>query len=565
MRSAPTSILLMVAGLLLAGCGGSGGGSTPSTGVTVSPSGTQVLAGATQQMQATAADGGKTFTWQVNGTAGGGSSTGTISSSGLYTAPALPPAGGKVTITATEQGGAGASGSAALNIAFSNASLNGSYVFNLRGLNLGAPWLAIGEFSANGSGQLQNGLEDTNNGTVIQTKLAFAGSYQINPDGSGTLTLGSVELRLAMQANGGALLLSAGNGAALTGSLTVQAASASSASLVAPLVLSADGQAHNQGYAELALIGSANSGTLAGYEDSSGATPMIRASWTGTYKFDGSNHGSLSINDSSGNHLFSFYAVSATHFALLSNDPAVAASGNIQSQTAVTYSNTSLSGAYVFWLNGHNLTQPYTQAGQINPGGAGSLGTVIEDINTPGNLQTGLMTGGTYGFDASVNGRGTLTLNNQDPGAPPSYVFYMLSPQAAEVISANSPYVAAGRLVMQQAGIALNNSLLKGAYSFHYAAQNGPASLSAALGTLNLDGGGNLSGNLFENSNGTLSSAIALSGTYALNGSARGTATLISNGGSHVPFALYPISASRFVLISTDPANPDLGVAVSQY
>lgn len=560
-----TWIFLIAAGLALAGCGGSSNSNPPASGVTLTPSGVQVAAGATQQMQATAGDGGKSFIWQVNGTTGGSSSTGTISSSGLYTAPALPPAGGKVTITATEQGGAGASGTATLSIGFSNASLKGNYVFALRGLNLGAAWSAIGEFSANGSGQLQNGLEDTNNATATLTKAAFGGSYLVNPDGSGTLTLGSVQLRLAMQADGGALLLSASNGMALTGSLSVQAASASSAAFAAPLVLDADGQARNQGYAQLALISSANGGTLAGYEDISGASPLIRTSWTGTYNFDGSNHGTFAINDSNGSHLFSFYAISANSFALLSDDPAVSATGKVQAQTIGSSPNTALNGAFVFWLNGHNLTQAYTQAGQFNPSGAGSLGNVIEDINTPGNVQSGLTTSGTYSLDVGVNGRGTLTLNNQGANAPPSYVFYMLSPQTAEVISTNSLYVASGRLVMQQAGIPLNNSLLNAAYSFHYTAQNGPADLSANLGTLSLDGNGNLSGNMLQNSNGTLSAVTSLSGTYSVNGSARGTATLISNGGSRAPFAIYPLSASRFVLISTDPANPDLGVAVSQY
>ncbi|MGH8292112.1 MAG: hypothetical protein ACRESA_01415, partial [Gammaproteobacteria bacterium] len=114
------SSVLAAAVLALAACGGSGGFSG-SPGVRVSPSGIQVLAGSTQQMTATASDGGTTFIWQVNGLTGGNATIGTISSSGLYTAPGLPPSGGTVTIGAIEQGMSGAAGSAILNIGYSNA------------------------------------------------------------------------------------------------------------------------------------------------------------------------------------------------------------------------------------------------------------------------------------------------------------------------------------------------------------------------------------------------------------------------------------------------------------
>ncbi|MGH8280429.1 MAG: hypothetical protein ACRETQ_12840 [Gammaproteobacteria bacterium] len=546
--------------LTLAGCGGSSN-PLPSAGVTVSPANAQVLAGATQQFTASANDGGTTFTWQVNGTRGGSASPGTISTVGLYAAPAQPPAGGRVTITAIEQGGAGASGSATLSIAFSNASLAGGYVFSLRGLSQGAPWYAIGEFTANGAGQVQNGLEDINNGSATQVKTAFTGNYAINPDGSGTLTLGNLDLRLVLQANGGAQVLGNTTASALTGSLTVQSSTAGSVSnLVAPLVLDANGQAANQGYAQLALIDTAGSSALAGYEDVSGATSMQRLPWTGSYAFDSNGHGRLSIQDSTGSHAYSFYAISATDFALLSTDPARTAIGSIQSQAALSYSNATLNGPYTFMLDGASATQPYAQAGQFNPGGNGNLGTVTEDLNMPGNILTGIITAGTYTMDAAVSGRGTLTLSN--PGsAPQNFVFYMLAPQVAELMTTNSTFVASGRLQQQTANLAFNNSLLIGAYSFLCSIASGTANLSALLATLDLDGNGKLSGTGFENDNGSLPPTLALSGSYALSGAVRGTATLVSNGGSSSPFALYPLSSSDFILIGTSAADPCLGSA----
>lgn len=562
--SAHTKIFsLIVAALALAACGGSGN-SSGSTGVRVSPSGIQVLAGATQQMTATASDGGTAFTWQVNTVTGGNATLGTISTSGLYTAPNLPPSGGTVTITAIEQGMSGAAGSATLNIGYSNVSLQGGYVFAVSGNNQSAPWFAIGEFTANGAGQISSGLQDVNNGTAIQTKAAFTGSYSINPDGSGSLALGSLNFQLSMQANGQTFLLSTTAGTMLTGSLSVQAASANSiTTLSGPLVLSSGGQAGAQGYAQLALVNTGGGGMLSGNEDVNGPKPLLSASWTGSYVFDGTDHGTLTIKDSNGSHAYSFYVASASDFVLLSDDPVVTANGDLSSQAPQTYANSSLSGSYAFLINGNSATQYYVQAGQFNPNGLGNLGTITTDINMPGNVQSNVNITGTYSADANVNGRGTLTLNNPGNTAPQNYVFYMLSPQVAEFITTNSAIAAGGYIVMQTQGSTFNNSFLNGAFGVALGSQTSATNLSAAVGTLRLDGNGGISGQILQNLNGSVSSMLSLNGSYMLNGK-RGTATITNSGGGSSPFAIYPINSGTFLLIGTNAASPYFGIATNQ-
>lgn len=99
------------------GCGG-GGASAPSPppqpGVSVSPGSASVRAGDTQQFNATVT--GTTSTavsWSVNGVAGGNATFGTISATGLYTAPAALPSPASVTVTAAA---ATASGSSAVSL-----------------------------------------------------------------------------------------------------------------------------------------------------------------------------------------------------------------------------------------------------------------------------------------------------------------------------------------------------------------------------------------------------------------------------------------------------------------
>jgi len=98
---------------------GQGGCSTvaPSIEIEVCPSTDSVQTGATQTLAATLGNTSDTaVTWQVNGVAGGNATVGTISTAGVYTAPASVPSPATVTITAIAQADGTSSASAALTI-----------------------------------------------------------------------------------------------------------------------------------------------------------------------------------------------------------------------------------------------------------------------------------------------------------------------------------------------------------------------------------------------------------------------------------------------------------------
>jgi hypothetical protein len=71
------------------------------TTVAISGAPSSLSVGTSAQLTATVTGGTGGVTWAVNGVAGGNSTVGTISSSGLYQAPATVPPGGAVTIRAT--------------------------------------------------------------------------------------------------------------------------------------------------------------------------------------------------------------------------------------------------------------------------------------------------------------------------------------------------------------------------------------------------------------------------------------------------------------------------------
>jgi hypothetical protein len=98
----------LAAALSLSGCGAGHTATQTKTqtqspiALSVSPVSTAVAPGSTEQYDATVTGSANTaVTWLVNSIPGGNSTTGTISSSGLFTAPANPPTDLSETITAT--------------------------------------------------------------------------------------------------------------------------------------------------------------------------------------------------------------------------------------------------------------------------------------------------------------------------------------------------------------------------------------------------------------------------------------------------------------------------------
>src|SRR5205807_10061184 len=100
--------------LEIVGCGSV---STIPVSVAISPTSATVGAGGTQQFTATVTNTNNTaVTWQVNGVPGGNATAGTISSAGLYTAPAVVPSPATVTVRAVSQADATKSASAQVTI-----------------------------------------------------------------------------------------------------------------------------------------------------------------------------------------------------------------------------------------------------------------------------------------------------------------------------------------------------------------------------------------------------------------------------------------------------------------
>ena len=104
---------------LLPSCGSTSGNSVgPGTVlITIQPSSATLLLGETQPFAASVTGTTNTsVTWNVNGTIGGSPTAGTISSTGVYTAPGILPSPSSVTISAVSQANTEASASVTVNL-----------------------------------------------------------------------------------------------------------------------------------------------------------------------------------------------------------------------------------------------------------------------------------------------------------------------------------------------------------------------------------------------------------------------------------------------------------------
>ncbi|MFZ0521088.1 MAG: hypothetical protein WAL95_08700 [Candidatus Acidiferrales bacterium] len=109
---------------LLGGCGYAGTPPNHNVTVSVQPPTANLALGQSQQFQATVTGSSNdAVSWNVNGIAGGNSTSGTVSASGLYTAPAALPNPTNVTVTAVSQADAQASGSATVTLSQSQTNI----------------------------------------------------------------------------------------------------------------------------------------------------------------------------------------------------------------------------------------------------------------------------------------------------------------------------------------------------------------------------------------------------------------------------------------------------------
>lgn len=562
-------LFLSVFVLVLISCGGSGGGgdggSTPQPAiiVSISPSSATCPASGAQQFTVTVQNTTNTaVTWQVNNVTGGDSIVGTILTNGLYTAPLSPPETGTVTVTAVSQADTTKSSSATVTIVFSNATISGQYAFFLSGVDTSGDFFVAGSFYADGNGNLSNGIEDLNHFTGMFSNLPFTGSYLIEPDGRGSATItssrGTSNFRFVVLSSDIAMLIEFDTFAIGVGWIEKQDSTAfSNSALSGDFAFSLSGLGFSGGTGSSAGRFTMNGmgGISAGVEDSndfgsiSTNTPFI-----GTYNVGLNGRGTATLTDASATLQFSFYVISANRILIVSLDYLPAMIGQAEKQQSVTFTNTSLSGDYVFNFGGISTLGSIASAGRFTANGFGGISSGVLDENDAGLVSENISFTGTYNI--SSNGRGTAALTSAL--GTYNFTFYMVSSGMAFFVQVDPFAVTNGTAVVQQGGPFTTASILG---DFGFVA----VGVSAILGQIFADGSGNLAGTEDVNAYpGTLVLDVSLSGTYTVNSNGRGVATITtSSGASQLRF--YIGSGSVLLIVGVDSFEVLLGLAGKQF
>ena len=195
------SLLPLAVALILAGCKNGTAGRVIS--VSVSPSGVNVVVGTTQQMTATVMEtSNQVVTWSVSGASGNG----TISSTGLYTAPATVPTPAQITITAVSQKDSTKSGSATVTITTTAGPTN--IAVAVTPLVASVPNYGMQQFAATVTGSTNTAV-----------------TWQVNGTAGGSQTLGFISASGFYVAPGNVPTASDGMGGNVTTTLSVTAVS----------------------------------------------------------------------------------------------------------------------------------------------------------------------------------------------------------------------------------------------------------------------------------------------------------------------------------------------------
>jgi hypothetical protein len=377
---------------------------------------------------------------------------------------------------------------------FTNASLQGSYSFSMSGTDAsaspGAFLARVGSFNADGKGNITAGLEDVSDAGTVQTVQFTGGSYAIQPNGKGTLTLntltGGLGLTIVLNSASKGVIIQTDLNATSSGSFLLQSSSAFSVTAInGPYAFDVSGNDVNG--APVSVVGQVatnGSGAItAGIFDSNDGGSLLSAQTFGAggvYSFDptnGATFGRGTMSFAARN--FVFYAVDGTRIRLLETDGQLFTLGDALQQTGVPTQTTA--GSYAFLSGGSAVlgtAGPIARGGRFTTDASGNLTNIQVDDNNNGS-HTSLTSGTTitnakFAIDTANagTGRGTLTFtasSNPNDGTF-SFVFYLASPTQAFIQDTSNGVIGDGTMLAQTGTFSAAN--LAGNYAFTWSGIN---------------------------------------------------------------------------------------------
>lgn len=493
---------------------------------------------------------------------------------------------------------------------YSNASLNGQYALSMSGessANLGIPISRVGSFIADGNGNITAAIEDVRDlsGASVLNPISFGtGTYTIQADGRGTIVLGtgltSLALSVTLTSTTQGLLIQIDGGAASSGSLIKETASAfSAASFNGNYVFDVSGATASSFPLTVTgrITADGSSKLKAGVlDENNGNQPapsgVINSGVTGAYQMDsqfGANFGrgvltlSYTAYGTPITRTFAFYIVDGTRVKWLEEDNLAVTQGDAVKQSgAIATNNAGFTGSFVYLVGGVLSNVPLARVARFTANGSGSLAQIALDDNLNGHhgsiTSNSSVSSAQYSIDTANagSGRGTFTFNDSQLGTF-NAIFYLISPTQAAVQDISGGLISDGSMLAQTAG-PITNASLAGNYAFNSSGTILQTTSFAQfeedfLGQYALSGPGVVTGAIdyveLSFLNNPINLDIPLAG--ALNIVGDGTASnnaqylIRSSPSATLHFAAYVVDANTTFLVCTDGNRVTPGSAIMQH
>ncbi len=564
----------------------------PPISVVVSPKPSSIQAFTTMPFTATVSNDlqNQGVNWTVTGPFCSGVTCGSVAptttASGApttYMAPMNPPSPNpSVTVTATSITDPTKSDSATFNIVTINpnlSSLNGQYAFVFSGFDSsGSQVVKAGTFIADGTGNISGGVQDVNRTTGPTKNQPITGTYNVNSDSRGSMSLGGVIYRFALSNFVSGVATRArfvefdpNDSTGTEGSGVIEKQDTGAFSLAAIAGDFAFGGAGNDNSGKRTAIAGRLTVDSSGTVSNGGidiATPGTNLSTVLSGSFGDPGGGTLSsfgrliatltpAGQNTGNFIFYIVSASEMFFVdvdLASNNIAHFA-GTAMKQSGGPFSNASANGNMVFNVTGADAAVAggsNVTIGQVTADGAGNITSGFLDQNEGGTIPPSLPVSFTGTYSISGNGRGTVAFVI-NPTNSKLFTFYVVTQNTAYLLDGVPPPgtpssdVQFGFIEPQSVGPFSNQSV---AGNFSSGTVAPPTkSISNSSGVFTLDASKDtINGTIDE----TKSSSLlipdeAITGTYGVISVGRAAVTITSGGGGNAVFWI--INSNKFVLL----------------
>ena len=559
MRNFCLFVLILSLTLLIASCGGGGDHPTPvqPVSVTISPATANLIAGASQQFTASVRESSNSaVTWSLVSSGCSGAACGSITSSGMYTAPSPIPTSISVSVVATAVADSSKSSAATANLIPISVSVspNSGSVFQRDMM----------QFTATVAGTTDTSVTWDVDGLIG----GGCSTGYVWP--SGLYTTSYCDINFPPQTFTVRATSNADTSKFGTAQVTVSGPAPSNAKMNGDYALLFRGHDNDGPVALAGHFHADGAGGIIGgelYLNSGSNTLLMSAS--GNYSIGSDKRGTMYL----GNWIFRFTIDSEGKMRVIDfdqtlNNP-IRGSGEIREQDPSAFSLNAFNGNYVMGLQGDLNGSAMVIVGQFNSNINGVVSGLVDTVS-PGAHLGSLQLAGTLAAPDALSGlgyAGVTVLNpaalvgNGASGTGYNLIYFVISDSEAFVIqrdvrSATVP-VLSGILHKQGSGTFADASLTASLVMQLTGPTSGGA--HAIIGQAMFDGAGEIiSGITDENSAGTISAVSGehFTGTYTVAAQGRGTADVALTSGGTTSFTFYLIDNGKGLVVGGTPANP---------